>query len=385
MGHNWMFIATLLSIPFILLSIYIIWRCYKKFQDYSGEHVNVETNTDTVPSSKDDVASTIEEHPKPIIRRKHQLKNGSSRSQSLYEDFAPRQSNTDFLKEFDEREAKRKLLQQQNEEKLEELLKWKSPFDYHSKNKLSKKTEQDFTKFRCQSLYKTKEHQESNNGENLVSTQKRKDSNIVKRPRVDDDDSTTINQERRHSYTPYIKADHERKRVSKVINFVAIKTTDSVPEYKPRNKIQPPKQQKSLKIDIPRIDIKPVPTINAVSNLNMHEVVDEFLELEDVSVLNTEEFDEDKASLKVCENLDIASSTLVETNFHREKTSPSSNSLKFSENKRNFLTEKLFAGNIYVGTTNSNKDETNDYSMYEKDHQETFTKWQETYQRKMST
>ena len=160
MGHNWMFIATLLSIPFILLSIYIIWRCYKKFQDYSGEHVNVETNTDTVPSSKDDVASTIEEHPKPIIRRKHQLKNGSSRSQSLYEDFAPRQSNTDFLKEFDEREAKRKLLQQQNEEKLEELLKWKSPFDYHSKNKLSKKTEQDFTKFRCQSLYKTKEHQE---------------------------------------------------------------------------------------------------------------------------------------------------------------------------------------------------------------------------------
>ena len=115
MGHNWMFIATLLSIPFILLSIYIIWRCYKKFQDYSGEHNIVENNANTVPPSKEDVASaTIEEHPKPIIRRKHQIKNGSIRSQSLYEDFSPRQSNTDFLKEFDEREAKRKVLQQQN-------------------------------------------------------------------------------------------------------------------------------------------------------------------------------------------------------------------------------------------------------------------------------
>ena len=140
-----------------------------------------------------------------------------------------------------------------------------------------------------------------------------------------------------------------------------------------------------MRIDIPKKDIKPVPAKNVVENLSMHGVVDEFLELEDVSILNTEKFDEDKASLKICENFDIASSTLVETNFHREKTSPSSNSLKFSENKRNFLTEKLFAGNIYVGTTNSNKDETNDYSMYEKDHQETFTKWQETYQRKMST
>ena len=385
-----MFIVSLLSIPFILLAIYCIWKCYKKFQDYSGRDNHVENNA-PVPVSEEKVEEKVEEHPKPIIRRKNQTKNGSFRSQSLYEDVSQsqRQSNTDFLKDFDERDARRKLLQQQNEEKLKELLEWKSPLEYHSKDNYSKKSEQDFTKFRCQSLYKTNKSKVPDVNDNQVEkvVLKRNDLKIRKATKVDDDtniDVTAIKKERRHSCTPYIKTDNENKRVSKVINFVAIKTTDNVPEYKPRNKIQQ-KQQKPLKVDFPRLNVKKAPRRNVLDNLSTHSVEDEVYEIEDVPTFNAECFEADKASLNVCENLNIASSSLVETKFNLEKTPPRSNSLKFSENKRNFLTDKLFAGNIYVGTSYSDQNESTDYEAYEKDRQETYTKWKENFQRKMST
>ena len=59
--------------------------------------------------------------------------------------------------------------------------------------------------------------------------------------------------------------------------------------------------------------------------------------------------------------------------------------LEFTENKRNFITDKLFAGNIHVGSVGEAEGDNDvDNDEHHRDY-ETFSSWRESFNRKMSS
>ena len=95
-------------------------------------------------------------------------------------------------------------------------------------------------------------------------------------------------------------------------------------------------------------------------------------------------FDESHAKEKFNEHFHEASTELVETKINLDKTPPTRRSLEFSDYKRNFLTDKLFAGNIYVGSGASDSEEEqqeNGAGMVNRD----FTSWKDSFNQKMSS
>ena len=80
----------------------------------------------------------------------------------------------------------------------------------------------------------------------------------------------------------------------------------------------------------------------------------------------------------------LAEVSLVATSFNFEKEPPRPSSLEFTQYKRNFITDRLFAGNIYVGEGEQGEQEGLQERKEEEGREESFSSWRESYQRKMS-
>ena len=80
--------------------------------------------------------------------------------------------------------------------------------------------------------------------------------------------------------------------------------------------------------------------------------------------------------------LSSISVTRVDTLYIKELPVPPVRVLEFSENKRNFITDKLFAGNIYVGHVGDDhvRDE-----QEEGRKEENSSSWRERFDKKMSS
>ena len=142
------------------------------------------------------------------------------------------------------------------------------------------------------------------------------------------------------------------------------------PRPTPREKRKPPK----------RLHKVVCPVVNQHlfdDEVNEDETVES---LEDFSVV-----DEYQAVVGIRERFDEATSELVETSFLLEKTPPTRRPLEFTDYKRNYLTDSLFAGNIYVGSRASEGEEDNENIASGNQNEEKFASWRDNFRRKMSS
>ena len=77
--------------------------------------------------------------------------------------------------------------------------------------------------------------------------------------------------------------------------------------------------------------------------------------------------------------------TRVDTLYIKELPVPPVRALEFSENKRNFITDKLFAGNIYVGQDVGDEDDHVRDEQEEGGEEENSSSWRERFDKKMSS
>ena len=77
--------------------------------------------------------------------------------------------------------------------------------------------------------------------------------------------------------------------------------------------------------------------------------------------------------------------TQVDTLYIKELPVKPVRSLEFSENKRNFITDKLFAGNIYVGQERHVGDDIVRDDLEEDREEKNSLSWRERFDKKMSS
>ena len=387
--HNWLFICFLLSLPILLILSFILWRTFRQKSqngNIPGDNDNMEgdeEDDDDVNGErqhrnilKNDQSPANSDQPPEKIPRKGTLRKNIDWSKPV--GASALQDN--FLSEFDKREAIRKARQEENDEKLKDLLNWRSPYElYDGTDRKIKKHKQPL---KTASLSSRKEKDEgekqtkSKTGDKLVEKEWEKTG------------AHGTSTRRRHSNTPDLLQNLKGPGVSKIINFVAIKSQPSEPEYKPRNKIKT-KIEELPPRPTPRGKRKPKPPKRLYCPvINQHHFDDEVIEDETLGSLDEfDVVDESHANVKVNEHFHEASTTLVETNFNLERTPPTRRSLEFSDYKRNFLTDRLFAGNIYVGSQASDseqKETENGTNMVTRDNNN-FTSWKDSFNRKMSS
>ena len=120
--------------------------------------------------------------------------------------------------------------------------------------------------------------------------------------------------------------------------------------------------------------------------VNTPEVSECWEDVEDVADIEVE-VPEESASAAVREVADMMTSaevSLVATSFNFEKEPPRPSSLEFTQYKRNFITDRLFAGNIYVGEGEQREQQDLEERKEEEGREEKCSSWRESYQRKMS-
>ena len=284
-----------------------------------------------------------------------------------------------FLSEFDKREAKRKARQDDNEEKLKVLLNWRSPYElYDGSERKINKQKQPF-----KNILSSNRKEKDESKDKIQSNNK--DKHIEKEWEKNDIVHDSSNR-RRHFNKPDLLKNLKRPGVSKIINFVAIKSQQSEPDYRPRNKIKNKMEELLPPRPTPREKRKP-PKGLSCPKVNQHHFDNEVIEDETLGSLEEcDVIDESQANVKLNEHFHEARTTLVETNFHLERTPPIRRSLEFSDYKRNFLTDRLFAGNIYVGSRASESDEeepgngTNNATR-----ENDFTSWKDSFIHKMNS
>ena len=410
--HNWLYIGFLVSLPAIFSLCCVLCYCFR-----SSRHQDQDADTGYEGDGGGSGGGReVERHPVRIPRGfkpdKPILKNNAAVPPGPKNPDNQAHHGDDFLNDFDKRHARRKVLQKQNDEKLRELLQWKSPYDnYQGPSKILNKTKKAIRHCNDQQYDKIQRIQSQREG--LRNHQiHNSDSSYTNRVNVDDDrewmsvkeeDSKLNNLRRRHS-DGLASSDSPRQPapapapakeagVTKVINFVAIKSQNSAPDYKPRNKIQ--SQPKSSKVDIP--PARPRSRENKknsrpkILKVSEHHFEDEANtnEAEGVRPLPQFTAEEVRAVTVFNDRLDRAAASFVETRLHIENTPPKVRRLEFSEYKRNFLTDSLFAGNIYVGgqvnaenITGSNDDEAAETGTSQ---QQSFSSWRDSFKRKLSS
>ena len=182
-----------------------------------------------------------------------------------------------------------------------------------------------------------------------------------------------------------------KSNVKKIINFVAITTKEIQkcpfsPKRPPKEPI--PVKTERKKVDVPvapptRLRKTPTPKVRKPKlRLSMPEnLLEEFSE-ENLGKIYDFKIHPKTASLNRVKKLKMAE--VMELTTRRAKTpSPPPPPLQFSDYKRNFITDSLFAGNIYIG---QNEEETvTDSDGQENETNKTFSSWRENFQRKMSS
>ena len=232
-----------------------------------------------------------------------------------------------FLEEFDKRDARRKKLQKENEEKLKSLLNWKSPDFQINKSKINKKGIRDLpTVETCTKREKQdniREERQSNvkgeiqsiiKGESRSDIKRETQSNIKRASKVDirRENQTDVDGSRKKDAEKYkCESEEEKKtggRVSKIINFVKITTQPAVPDYRPRNNLTRntvPDYRPRKTVDIPqKVERKrraPTPLARKKVKVNLPQECEVWEKVEDVACLDVPSPEERQASVEVTE------------------------------------------------------------------------------------
>lgn len=393
MSHNWVFIFSLLSLPIVILGVYLVWRYFKHKHQQEQEQVQEHEGQQQQQSHTHIKLGQIDENEQkseqrsikiqPIIPRRVKKNDQETCKPIIKNRETLARVDDHFLKDFDERDKRRKLLQQENEVELSRLLKWKSPFEfYHSPASGEKKTVSDHKIF----LPKLKPKPVTT--QNKITPKEKLDQEKewlkVEEHKIDKNYSTPSQapkpSPRQKIRRRYSTADAGlSQNVTKVINFVAITSKEPAPEYKPRNKFKP--TPPARRIDFPRRD-KCSDKLRRKLVVRSCDLSFESHESEDIGDFEDFLMESDVASKSECDELESAEVQMIETQFYHEKSSVRTHSLKFSDNKRNMITERLFAGNIYVGNSN---DSDEDLQTENISTNEDFSSWREKFKRKLSS
>ena len=284
-----------------------------------------------------------------------------------------------FIEEFDKRDARRKQLKKENEEKLKSLLNWKSPFS----DGIAPKNYSDTDKYKRVSFV----------DRDLPRIKKeRAASQCRAEPRQEEffklKENPTAQSKAKEKPSPSPAG----QEVRKIINFVAISSRQVVEGYKPRNKLKlstagPGSETIKQPERVERKRRVPTPTPRKKVKLNSPEVLECSDHVEDVVAdIEVDAGEEARATVKVADTdrLSSAAVVLTDTSFNLEKEPPRPSSLEFTPCRRNFITDKLFAGNIYVGEASKGEEQDlKETKEEEEGREEKFSSWRERYQRKM--
>ena len=284
-----------------------------------------------------------------------------------------------FIEEFDKRDARRKQLKKENEEKLKSLLNWTSPFS----DRLAQKRYPETEKYKKVSFV-----------ERDLTSIKKETLPRISQAGPEEEKLTKLKEKPAQTVQPAVKENPRLagEGVRKIINFVAISSRQVAPAYKPRNKLnhgtassgsevvrQPPQR-------VERRRRVPTPTPRKKVKVNTPEVVECSDHVEDVDDIQVEVGEEATAAVRVSDHLCMAEETLTDTSFNFEKEPPRPSSLEFSQYQRNFITDRLFAGNIYVGEGLGGQLQSDlEERKEEEGSEENCSSWRERYQRKMSS
>ena len=276
-----------------------------------------------------------------------------------------------FIEEFDKRDARRKQLKKENEERLRSLLNWSSPF---SDGIAQKKNYSDSEKYKKVSFVD-------------IDLPRIKKESVVDKCRAEAKQEEFTNLKENQSNKVKEKRSLAGLEVRKIINFVAITSRQVAPTYKPRNRLnsgtsdtmtQPQRVERRRRV--------PTPTPRKRVKLLTPEVSECREQVEAVADIVLEAPEEEASATvnKVSDMLTSAEVTLVATSFNFEKEPPRTSSLEFTQYKRNFVTDRLFAGNIYVGEGEQQQQQDLEERQEEEGREEKCSSWRERYQRKMS-
>ena len=283
-----------------------------------------------------------------------------------------------FIEEFDKRDARRKKLKKENEEKLKSLLNWSSPFS----DGIAQKNYSDTGKYKRVSFIDRELPRIKKETVPVVAECEAEPRQEEFRKLKENPAESKLKE----------KSSLAGQEVRKIINFVAITSRQVAPSYKPRNKLSltsgsgPVSETVKQPQRVERRRRVPTPTPRKKVKVNTPEVLECSDNVEDVDDIQVDVSEEVRAAVKVADKLASASVTLVDTSFNFEKEPPRPSSLEFTQYKRNFITDRLFAGNIYVGEGSQQKQEQSDLEerKEEEGREEKCSSWRERYQRKMS-
>ena len=234
-----------------------------------------------------------------------------------------------FLEEFDRRDARRKKLQKENEEKLKSLLNWKSPNFQINKNQIDKKgirdlpTIETFSRTKRETQDNIREERQSNvkgeiqgnikgvnqsivKGESQSDVKRETKSNIKRVSKVDirRENPSDIDGDiqSRKEDAAKLRCDNEEKKktgdsVSKIINFVKITTQPAVPDYIPRNKLT--RNTVDLPQKVERKRRAPTPLARKKVKVNLPQECEVWEKVEDVACLDVPSPEQSQASVEV--------------------------------------------------------------------------------------
>ena len=393
MADIWIFILTIFS----LLLLVLLYFLHKHYISTNGASL-ADTSKKVDHHTEDDTICTnipLNQEPQRPIKaeRKYRKKsqdpaqtrddqgvtekrNEARRQKELGDGKEKNDFGRNFIEEFDKRDARRKQLKKENEEKLKSLLNWSSPFS----DGIAQKNSSDKEKYK------------------RVSFVDRDLPRIKKEPAVAEyraepgqEEFFKLKENPAQSKVKE-KSSPAGQEVRKIINFVAITSREVAPSYKPRNKLnltsvsgsgsdtikQPQRVERRRRV--------PTPTPRKKVKVNNPEVLECSDHVENVEDIDLDVAEEMRAAVKVADKLGLASVSLVDTSFNFEKEPPRPSSLEFTPAKRNFITDRLFAGNIYVGENCQREQEEQDMEERKEEERrgERCSSWRESYQRKMS-
>ena len=295
MSDIWIIILLLL-LCFLFLLIFYLRQKHSLAADTAavGNLKVVDDHHSPVTPQQLNPISTRYNLPQPVkSERKKKLKNDLNVSKPAQDENLASSDHQKFIEDFDRRDARRKQLQKENEEKLKSLLSWTSPFSQTTNNHNEKleKTRNKFspikrkykineaevkidlsptktkrkskvedvedTKLKFSREKKKEESPSTQNHNEKVLEKTRKDISLTKRRykikeaevKIDEDLSPTktkrkskvkdiedtklrFSREKQREESPC-----EGQEVSKIINFVKITTQKAAPQYKPRNRL----------------------------------------------------------------------------------------------------------------------------------------------------
>ena len=474
MGHSWGFILFLLGLAGCVI-LCIVWRCWgegggQEHRDREVEETHRGAQVAEVPvartrkkNKKENLIyeKELDQYEAPILKRRSRSKSTKAENENTSKEvtkaperrkiqnkqmqlshetnsvfidqtisskgvFAERENggrnnkkpdyNEDpekdnFYNLIDQKDAKRKLLQKENEERLAKLLDMKHIFTtstsktnyrtldrkINERQAVLKKTNHQPTELPYSNQYKEDEEINSAN----QGKEKQKHTNLASNP-VPPIQVPERRYKRRYSeQTNNYKQD---PKISKVINFVAITVNESIP--KPVVKaIKEKCKPKSKRIDCPRtIDPpkqqRPVYSVPFKQHqiLQSEEGIEEFTE-EDIGTIAEYEYELSKADTVIEKKLADEKIDIIIPKVRRLRKEPEPvppvpsrrmreedpvRTIKFSSVRSNYVTDSLFAGNIYRG--HEEEDGVDDVEDNEADTtDDKVSSWRDRFDKRMSS